>query len=47
VVTVAGSVVVSSSEQRHQVVAGAGAFIAAGDKAEITGSGRVFACTAP
>jgi mannose-6-phosphate isomerase len=47
VVTVSGSVVVSSSDQRYQVVAGAGAFIAAGDKAEVTGSGRVFACTAP
>lgn len=47
VMTVAGSVVVSSSEQRHQVVSGHAAFIAAGDKAEIAGTGRIFACSIP
>lgn len=47
VIAVQGSIVVSSTEQRHQVDAGRGAFIAAADRATISGSGRIYACTTP
>jgi mannose-6-phosphate isomerase len=47
VIAVEGSVTVSSTQQRHQVDAGRGAFIAAGDSASIAGRGRVYACTTP
>lgn len=47
VIAVEGSVTVSSTQQRHQVDAGRGAFVAAEDSAVIAGTGRVYACSVP
>jgi mannose-6-phosphate isomerase len=47
VIAVEGSVTVSSTQQRHQVDAGRGVFVAAEDSAVIAGNGRVYACSTP